>query len=322
MFQFNKKSSVSIELNDYVLRGLVKKGPDAHQWHMVEIEVPKGVVEEASIVDEMALFELIKSNVTKLGGKKQSVRIFVPDTSVLLKVFEHPSEIKSDALKEYVEMELGRNIHLPFQDPLIDVYDANPDDGQAVIFAVPPDEVGKFTGILQDVHLHPEVADIRALSNLRVLEKMNMIDDEKTYLIADWLINELIICIYSNGNVEFLRFQVIDTDMSKWVATIKESSIDFTYSGNVEDYILRITDQVLELDRILNFFRFSLHKGERTVDEIIMMGDNPQLLEISTLIRENIATPITIIDDAVIGKHFPQFKGKHASLIGLALKEV
>ena len=32
-------------------------------------------------------------------------------------------------------MELGHSIHLPFQDPLIDVYDADAEDGKAILFA-------------------------------------------------------------------------------------------------------------------------------------------------------------------------------------------
>ncbi|MEK4228871.1 type IV pilus biogenesis protein PilM [Solibacillus sp. FSL H8-0538] len=323
MFNFKKKSHVSIELNDYVLRALVKKGPNAAQWILHEIPLPKGVVQDATIIDEIALFNLLKENASKFGGKKQNVRLFVPDTSVLLKTFDHPPDVEGKKLKEYVQMELGHSIHLPFQEPLLDVYDHIPGDGQAVLFAAPPEEVQKFMGLLLDIHMNPEVADIRALSNLRLLEQMKKIDDHKTFLIADWSINELSICIYTNGHVEFLRYQSIDTDMVKWNPKVHENGeVEFTYSGDIQDYRMIVTDQVLELDRMMNFFKFSLHKGEKSVDEIIIMGDNPLLDSISTFLSENLATPIKVIDDAVIEEFYPQLKAKHASLIGLALKEV
>ena len=322
MFGLKKKMHLTLELNDYVLRSLTKGGNEDATWNIAEFALPFGLIEDASIADEMSLFELLKENMKKIASKNQPVRIFVPDTSVLLKTFEHPPTIKPEELQGYVQMELGRTIHLPFQDPLVDVYDPTPNDGHATLFAVPPEEVGKFVDILQDLDLQPEVADIRALCNLRFLERMERLEQNKTYLIADWSINELRICIYSSGNVEFLRFQSIDTDLNKWVATEHENEVDFKYGGDINDYMTRITDQVLELDRILNFFRFSLHKGEKSVDEMIMMGDNPYLQQISDIIRENINTPLQIIDDAVIQAHYPQFKAKHASLIGLALKEV
>lgn len=324
MFKPKKKTShLSIELNDYVLRALVMKGPSFEQAMLHEIELPNGIVQEASIQDEMALFNVLKDNVLKWGGKHQSARFFVPDPSILLKVFDHPNNMNHDQLKEFVQMELGHSIHLPFQEPLIDVYDANPGDRQATMFAASPEEVHKITNLLLDIDMDPEVADIRALCNLRFLDHLQLLQPDKTYLIANWLINELSICIYSNGQVEFLRYQPIETDLSLWKSTlVNESEIDFSFTGEVEEYRMNLTDQVLELDRIMNFFRFSLNKGEKSVDEIVIMGDNPFLGHIQSLLQENLPLPVRIVDDNLVSHHFPNFKAKHASLLGLALKVV
>lgn len=220
-------------------------------------------------------------------------------------------------------MELGNTIHLPFREPLIDVYDAVEGDGKAVLFAAPHEEVGKMIGLILDNHLHPQVADIRALCNLRLLEHIQFIDSNRTYLVTDWSINELSICIYSNGEVEFLRFQTVDTDLDKWEQEDHENGeVEFRYTDQLDDFRGATTDQVLEIDRIMNFFKFSLHKGERVVDEIIVMGDHPLLQTIETLLSENLPAPIRIVNDAVIEEQFPNCKAKHATLLGLALKEV
>lgn len=323
MFKLGTKTSISIFLNDYVLRALVKKGPSVAQWQVHEIPLPKGMIEDAIISDEIAFFGLLKENTSKLQGKKHNVRLFVPDTSVLLKTFEHPHDIESKNLKEFVEMEIGQSIHLPFQDPLIDVYDHVQGDGVATLFAAASEEVYKMIDFVLDLKMVPEAVDIRALCNLRILKELKKITDHKTYLIADWSINELSICIYSDGQVEFLRFQSINTDMTKWHSTINnDGDVTFSYSGDIQDYRIHVADQVLELDRIMNFFKYSLHKGEKTVEEMILMGDNPLLDDIQKFLRENLDTPLVVIDDRTIAQQFPNFKAKHASLIGLALKEV
>ena len=85
---------------------------------------------------------------------------------------------------------------------------------------------------------------------------------------------------------------------------------------------MTLTDQVLELDRVMNFFKFSLHKGEKSVDDIIILGDNPLLPHITAFLEENFANPVVEVDDALIAKKYPGFKAKHATLLGLALKEV
>ena len=319
----NKNTHVSIEINDYVLRALVSKGPDLSQAKVFEVALPHEVIDEATVKDEMALFEIFKENAANWGGKNQNVRFFVPDPTVLLKSFDHPRDVEASKLKEYVQMELGHSIHLPFQDPLIDVYDPTEGDGQAMMFAAASEEVNKYINLFLDINMKPQVADIRALCNLRLIENLQLIDADKTYLIANWLLNELSICIYSNGNVDFLRFQQIPTNISQWQAKASnEGELDFTFDGDAEDYRMTIMDQVLELDRIMNFFRFSLHKGEKSVDEIIVMGDNPLLEGIHGYIKENMPVTIKMVDDSLIAKHYPGFKAKHASLLGLALKEI
>lgn len=324
MFNKNKKNShVSIEINDYVIRALVSKGPDLSQAEVFEAALPHEIIDEATLKDEMALFEIFKENASKWGGKNQQVRFFVPDPTVLLKSFEHPRDVEAAKLKEYVQMELGHSIHLPFQDPLIDVYDSTEGDGQAMIFAAASEEVNKYINLFLDINMQPQAADIRALCNLRLLENLQMIDNEKTYLISNWLVNELSICIYSNGHVDFLRYQQIPTAISQWHAkTSEENELEFTYEGDLEDYRMTVMDQVLELDRIMNFFRFSLHKGEKSVDEIIVMGDNPLIDNIYSYIRDTLPVSAKLVSDSLISLYYPGFKAKHASLLGLALKEV
>ncbi|TQR38163.1 pilus assembly protein PilM [Lysinibacillus sphaericus] len=322
MFTKKKKSHVSIEIKDYILRAIVAKGADPSQWKGYEMPLAQGIVEGSVIQNEMELFDVMKNDVAKWAGKKQNARIFVPDTSVLLKSFEHPDDIEWNELKGYVEMELGQSIHLPFQDPLIDVYDPNPNDGQAMLFAAPSEEVTKMIGLLLDATLDPQAADIRALCNIRLLEYLQLIKDDRTYLIADWSINELSISIFSFGQLEFLRYQSFDTDLSKW----KPEEIEeyrFSYHSEVEDeYRMILTDQMLEIDRIMNFFKFSLHKGEKSVDEIIILGDNPLLSTVKEFLENNFSIPIIMLNDSIIQKSFPQFSEQFASLLGLALKEV
>lgn len=322
MFRRKKKSHVSIEINDYVLRSLVMKGSDLSQAKMVEAAIPEGVMKEADIQDEMAFFDLLKEHASK-WGKNDSLRFIVPDSFILLKAFEHPDDVEPHKLREYVEMKIGHSIHLPFEDPLIDVFDPQEGDGKAMMFAASSEHVNKYLHLFLDIHMHPEAADVRALCNLRLLESMNLLDEEKTYLLTNWLINELSITIFSKGNVEFQRYQPIETELNRWKAIeAGEYQLDFSYDGDFEDYRVILSDQLLELDRIMNFFRYSLNKGQKGVDEIIVMGDNPYLSEIHSILSQSFDLPIQLINDQFIQLFYPGFKAKHAALIGLALKEV
>jgi type IV pilus assembly protein PilM len=95
----------------------------------------------------------------------------------------------------------------------------------------------------------------------------------------------------------------------------------FTYDGEIEEYKMSLSEQVLEVERILNFYRFSFHKGEKSVDQIVLVGENPELLYIKEQLESTVDMPVEIIDDAFVRKHYNELNRKHVALIGLSLKE-
>ena len=66
----------------------------------------------------------------------------------------------------------------------------------------------------------------------------------------------------------------------------------FSYDGEIAEYRMQLVDQIAEIERILNFYRFSLYKGEKAVDELIILGDSPEIDHIVSEIRSNYETPI------------------------------
>ena len=54
-----------------MLRAIVAKGPEPNQWQGYEYPLAAGIVENGTIVDEVALFEVIKEQVMKWTGKNR-----------------------------------------------------------------------------------------------------------------------------------------------------------------------------------------------------------------------------------------------------------
>ncbi len=317
MFKSKKKRFVALEVNEYVLRAIIWNGGSIEQAQVKERLIPFGIMEGDIVKDEMAFFELLKDAVKEWGIKRYDVRFFAPDSAVMMKSFVHPKEMDNIQLKGYVQMELGRSIHLPFSQPLIDVFDDKPNDGEATLFAAPYEEVNKLSELFSDSSLHPVIADIRSLSTIRFLEKNNCFTEKKSYLIADWSISGVSISIYTSGKLEFLRYQSLDNDWSKWNIRQNNDELEMFYENDIEEYRNQIIDQIAEIDRILNFYRFSLYKGEKAVDEIIVLGDSPEIPFIKKELRANYTTPIKDVGTEI----FPTIQGKFIPLLGLALKE-
>lgn len=275
------------------------------------------------IEDELAFFELLKDHVKNWGIKGQNVSFYVPESTVMMKAIEHPQELEDVvSIKQYVEMEIGRTIHLPFENPLIDIYDAKQGDGKATIFATNAEEVQKVVGLLTDAGLTPVVADIKVISLIRLVNLLlpNLVNT--TTLLANWSINELSLVIYSFGEVEFLRFQTIETERSKWQSRYTEDDFDYFYNDEISQYQNALFEPLAEIERIINFYQYSLNKGEKGVDQIVVLGDSPELEYIAEMIESQVTLPVHVLTDQVMEEEFPNFKASQASLISLALKEV
>ncbi|MER2071729.1 MAG: pilus assembly protein PilM, partial [Psychrobacillus sp.] len=175
MFErFKKKTSryVVMDINEFSIKAVVINTNQIENAVIYQAPLKEGIFEGDVLVDEMAFYELMKELLEKWGLKRLDVRFFVPESTVMMKTFEHPDDVATENLKGFVEMELGRSIHLPYSQPLLDVYDFKQGDGEATLFAAPSEEIIKMAGLLDDLSLHPSVAEIRALASIRFFEEV------------------------------------------------------------------------------------------------------------------------------------------------------
>ncbi len=318
-----KRRHVALVYNDFMLKALASNSDDLSQARYFSVALDEGIVVEGIIEDEFAFFELLKVQVKSWGIKGYDARFYVPESTVMMKSIDHPSDLKDKSeIRAFVEMEIGRSIHLPFENPLIDLYDADENDGKATIFATNADEVRKITGLLDDAGLHPSVADIKVISLLRLVNEA--IDGliESTTLLIDWSINELSLAIYSGGEVEFLRFQTVETERAKWRTRMTEEGFDYVYEDDVMNYHAALMEPLAEIERIINFYRYSLNKGEKGVDRLLLTGDNPEIAYIADMLESQLNLPVDVFDDELMAKVTPDFHAQQAGLVSLALKEV
>ncbi|WOV88727.1 pilus assembly protein PilM [Sporosarcina oncorhynchi] len=319
--KLGKKTPISVELNDYIFRLLIKDPSAQGDYSIYESAIEEGLIHNGEILNELALFEHIKSTLGEWGMKKLPVNFFVPDPFVLMRPIDVPTDLRSGSLLGFIQMEVGHSIHLPFDNPVLDIHDANSDDGKAVLYAAPAQDVRRIASLYDDASLEPEIADVRMLANARFLLQSGVLVQGKTVLVADWIHNGVSIGIFGGDELEFLRFQEIQAPLADWkVESETDQLVTFSYIGDEMDYKNQLIDQVLEIGRIINFYQFSLHKGEKTVDEIVLMGDNPELRYIQEQLQEAQGQAITVIDNSFVNRSYPGLFGRHAALIGLSLK--
>lgn len=290
------KRTTNIVIEDYVIRMVENNGKDLLSLKIAaEKPVPENVIENGRVVDEPAFYELMKTFVQEWGIKHRSARFYVPQSLVILREIDIPEDIESNDIKGYINLEIGNTIHFPFKNPIFDIYPRKDQSNKVTVLAAPEDELLKYAEIFSDVSLKPTAVEIQPLGIYRYfLHKRGADASEKVYMIIEYNLASVNISIFRKHRIEFLRHQPLNVSKNSW--KLDEETNEFVFDGDDIRYQGEIEDQLNEIERMINFYRFSLHQGNKEVNELIVVGDSPHIGKIFNLINERYPLPVTLLD--------------------------
>lgn len=333
MFLFSKsKRMVNIVLDDYVIRIAVSKGNNLESIKLLEErEVPLGLIEHGKIIDEMKFYEWMKELIREMGLRRHPVRFYVPNSLVIMRHVTIPEELIGEGLHEYFYTEIGKSIHLPFQEALFDVFvpkveghkevETNEQQKRGVLFAAPEEEINKYMTIFADVSLRPEAVDIEPLGVYRYFFHLYERKKDVVSLFFEMNLTSYHLSIFHHHIPEFIRHQYLDIQTSAWKITNKNSNLlTWEYHEKTDTLLGELGDHITELGRIMDFYRYSLYKGEKKVDEIIVHGDYPDIEKIVTKLKEQYDIPVKLLQAYMSESHDKEVDIRFIPVLGLALK--
>lgn len=327
MFGKSKKV-INLVIEDYVVRLLETPKKSLSPITLLHEEpLPIGMIDNGKIVDEMGLFELMKKLVKDLGIKKRQVRFYVPNAMILIREVKLPSDLKEKEMKEYIEFEIGQSIHLPFNNPVFDLdyqlsKDESSDKRKGMLYAAPKEEMMKYAEILADASLKPMEADVTALGLYRYFSNIYNAENENVYLFLQLNTDSLNVSIFNNHKLEFMRFQDLDVHLTGWKIDEELDEIIWEYKQDKDHLIQLFEDQIVELDRIINFYQTSMKQGKKSVSEILVLGDNPFLTEFYHQMKTQIDRPSRVLQGYISNIKDNEIGIQYIPALGLALKGV
>lgn len=325
---FTKEKTINIVIEDYAIRMVDYAGGGLLKVKNVEEKaIPNGLLEHGRILDEMAFYDFMKDTVRDWGIKRRDVRFYVPDSLVIMKKVELPAQLKENEIVGHFYLELGRTLYLPFDNPIFDVYplpvnDPSSSTREGLLFAVPEEEINKYMEIFEDAGLKPIAADVRSIGIYRYFHAAKTDENKETpILFFELNLNSISISVFSNQTPEFIRYLDLDVSMNDWRAEVLEdNSINWEFTGDESFLLGLLDDQMIELERITNFYRYSLHKGEKMVSNIILLGDFPNLEIVHEKIMRMAKIPVEMLDAALSPVIRNQNARVYIPALGLALK--
>lgn len=324
MLSFGQSKRVAnLVIDDYVIRLVENNGKGLASIKIAAEKVlPQGMIQNGKIIDELQFYEFMKEVVQAWGIKNRSVRFYVPHALIIMRDIELPEKMTKDEIRQYITMEIGNTIHFPFKNPVFDLLNAPETESvdKVTVLAAPEEEMMKYTEILADVKLKPTVVDVQALGTYRFfMKKHKEVTKDKVYLMLELNLTSVNISIFHQNHLEFLRYQPLNVSINHWQSSGEEEQIiRWHYTGDLTKLHGEIDDQLNEIERLMNFYQFSIRNGEHSVTDLILLGDYPDLADIERRLDHLYNLPISTLTAGHIGEH--QLGPAFVPALGLALR--
>ena len=164
------------------------------------------------------------------------------------------------------------------------------DVNKVTVLAAPEEEIIKYTQSFDDVKLKPVAVDVQSFMFICYFKTEEQLHPDKVYLILELNLTSTNISIFHQHKVEFLRYQPLSVSANEWQPNA-EQPIQWNFTGDKTRLFGEMEDHLNEIERLMNFYRFSLHQGEKAVTDMIVLGDFPEINKIVARIKQRYDLP-------------------------------
>ncbi|WP_096153183.1 MULTISPECIES: type IV pilus biogenesis protein PilM [Bacillus] len=322
LFQSNK-NIINLIIKDHVIRLIeLKSTAPLTVKRLEERFLPLNIIKDGKIVDATKLKQIINELVKKWGLKNKQIRFTVPDAYVITRKVSIPSTVLDDEIVGHLYLELGASIHLPFDDPVFDVHILSRDEEktEVILFASPEDMVMEYASLLEENKMVPIAADISPLCLYRFYHHFGNVNEGDNLLFIQFDLSSITLSIFKDNVPLFVRTVNLTQETKVWEVTRTNSSIEWT--GDIVQFNVFLEDFITEIQRVMNFFRYSLNQGDQEVNKLVLFGDHPNLPLVESKLTERINATISTVENEVKTQDQEVVDARYYYGLGLALKEV
>lgn len=346
------ETTLGIEINDHrvLIAELRKKSGTYTLQHIVQAAIPLGVISaEGKIVQAETLANVIRETMQRHHIRTTKVHLVVPSQYVVIRQLQLP-DLPEAQLRKVLDFELQHSIHLPFEDPVYDVVktrrsfppgapqagsletseDATPLTNVALV-ASSRSVIDPMVAAAKKAGLKPVSVDIRALALSRTCSKLCPSIPRQTTMFVDVAEEWTDIHIFDGETLQFTRnvpMQLEEYRIDReWQKPLHVLEILEYFEKNT-DFRSFTNDLAYEVERSMNFYRYTLNNREADLTGIIVSGVLPKTGVLQAYLQERFVgiTTTTMPLDALRWtediEHLKEIVHEYAIPIGLALKEV
>ncbi|WP_096202818.1 type IV pilus biogenesis protein PilM [Bacillus sp. FJAT-45350] len=324
LFQSKKDMRTSIIIKDHVIRYVHAKKPSLDSIRSFgERFLPEGVIREGQIIDRETLEIIFEECIEHWKIKRHAIQFCVPDSFVVVRNILIPKEVAEDDIRMHLHMEMGESIHLPFENPSFDFKLLGEKDGQKeiLLIASPEKVVMELYEFLSELKLQPNVADVSSLSLYRLFTKVDKALSDEHLLLVQLDRSSINLTVFYSHKPMFTRHFRLNSDDEKWAIKGDVEMESLVWEGEIEEIDGQAEELITEVERVMNFYRFSVHKGKEGVNRIAITGDHPYLERMIDICKESFDLPVETLLDVEIISATGAIPYQFHDTVGLMLKK-
>jgi type IV pilus assembly protein PilM len=251
-----------------------------------ERELPSGIIHDGKVVDHETLKMILEECVSEWKLKRRRVRFIVPDPIVVIRRISLPNDLEEDEIRGYLFMELGTSIHLPFEDAVFDyvILEKTKEKLNILLFAAPEQTVMSYAQLLEDVKLHPVAADVSPLCVYRLFCAADQVKKDDHLLIVQIDVSAVNVSAFYDHKPVFMRQLLFESHYEQ---------------GDIEELLRPFEDVYKEIERVMSFYRFSIHQGKEQITRVLLTGDHPHLQHIHEEMQERLDVPVERLSETI-----------------------
>jgi type IV pilus assembly protein PilM len=295
----SKNRIINLVLNDHSIRLLELKQanpPVAQRW--CERFLPPGIISDGKITDIDSLANILEECIGEWKIQRRQVRFLVPDPLVIIRKVSIPAEIQEDEIQGYLYLELGSSIHLPFEEPVFDFYslESNGKTRDLLLFVAPEQQVMEYANLLSKLKLNPIAADISPLALYRLYHQLDQTSANEVLFSVQFDLTSVNLSIFEQNVPLVMRQFAIPFNVDLWdVKVDRAGKLAFKYTGNTEELGIQFEDIFREINKLSDFYRYTLNNEKSDITKFLLNGDHPMLTAIYDEMKERFDVPVDMI---------------------------
>jgi type IV pilus assembly protein PilM len=173
-----------------------------------------------------------------------------------------------------------------------------------MLVAAPRELIEEYSQIARAAGLKLKSLEIKALSLFRFIHDAQITNSNGTFLVIDVNPRASDVSIFHESQLKITRnLPILFEEKKKAVTQEEASSLDSMFAEFNSDFSAThnaSNDLAHELERLLNFYRYTLNNRTQVFDRVLLSGDVDCLPELAKVLQEKLGIEVVLIATAQI----------------------